>query len=82
MDGEPPQSDVTGAVVVNMRFLIRGLYSLPRRVTKITLFHFAACGFSIFDVLTKERFKNPVCLSVRQGSPALKCLVCMLEVPD
>jgi len=34
MDGEPPQSDVTGAVVVNMQFLNRGLYSLPRRVTK------------------------------------------------
>jgi hypothetical protein len=64
MDGEPPRSDVTGAVVVNMRFLNRGLYSLSRRVTKINLFHFAACGVSVFDVITKERFKNPVCLSV------------------
>jgi hypothetical protein len=81
MDGELPQSDVTGAVLVNLRFLNRGLYSLPRRVTRVTLLYFAACFVSVFDVLTKERFKNAVSLSVRQGSPAVKCLFSTLEVP-
>ena len=65
MGGETPQSDVTGAIVVNMRFLNLGPDSLQRRVTKRTVLRFAACGVSVFDVLTKERFKSPVCLSVR-----------------
>jgi hypothetical protein len=64
MDGEPPQSDVTGAVMVNMRFLNHGIaYIHFQEEQQKTQLHFAACGFSVFDVLTKERFKNPVCLS-------------------